>query len=130
MKTTITVAINFAAAHRLPEHEGKCSRLHGHTYGLEVTVEGIPQASGPTAGMVMDFADLRERVGELIVDQVDHQLLNEVCRFRAHGGGGSGMGLRAPTRRRPAGGARAPLRRTQHLRGSDGLRRPGALPLG
>ena len=46
MKTTITVSATFAAAHRLPEHEGKCARLHGHTYGLEVTVEGTPQASG------------------------------------------------------------------------------------
>ena len=62
MKTTITVAITFAAAHRLPDHEGKCCRLHGHTYGLEVTVEGTPQESGPAAGMVMDFAELRERV--------------------------------------------------------------------
>jgi 6-pyruvoyltetrahydropterin/6-carboxytetrahydropterin synthase len=78
MKTTITVSITFAAAHQLPDHEGKCARLHGHTYGLEVTVEGTPQASGPAAGMVMDFADLRERVNRLIVDRLDHQLLNEL----------------------------------------------------
>lgn len=78
MKTTVTVSMNFAAAHRLPDHAGKCARLHGHTYGLEVTVEGAPQRSGPASGMVMDFADLRERVGRLIVDKLDHQLLNEV----------------------------------------------------
>jgi 6-pyruvoyltetrahydropterin/6-carboxytetrahydropterin synthase len=78
VKTTITIATTFAAAHQLPEHEGKCSRLHGHTYGLEVTVEGTPQASGPAAGMVMDFADLRQRVDELIVERLDHQLLNEL----------------------------------------------------
>jgi len=78
MKTTVTVSMNFAAAHRLPEHEGKCARLHGHTYGLEVTVEGSPQESGPAAGMVMDFAELRDRVRQLIVDRLDHQLLNEV----------------------------------------------------
>jgi 6-pyruvoyltetrahydropterin/6-carboxytetrahydropterin synthase len=77
MKTTITVASTFAAAHLLPEHEGKCSRLHGHTYGLEVTVEGTPQMTGPAAGMIMDFADLRTRVNELIIGVLDHQLLNE-----------------------------------------------------
>ena len=81
MKTTITIATTFAAAHRLPEHEGKCSRLHGHTYGLEVAVEGTPQASGPAHGMVMDFADLRERVNTSIVELLDHQLLNEVFDF-------------------------------------------------
>ena len=81
MKTTITVAATFAAAHRLPDHEGKCYRLHGHTYGLEVTVEGRPQESGPAAGMVMDFAELRQRVAELVVDSLDHQLLNELFDF-------------------------------------------------
>ena len=78
MKTTITVSLTFAAAHQLPDHEGKCARLHGHTYGLEVTVQGTPQESGPAAGMVMDFAELRERVGRLIIDRLDHQLLNEL----------------------------------------------------
>jgi 6-pyruvoyltetrahydropterin/6-carboxytetrahydropterin synthase len=81
VKTTITVAANFSAAHRLPEHEGKCSRLHGHTYGLEVTVAGVPQESGPAMGMVMDFADLRGRVSELVLEPLDHQLLNDVLDF-------------------------------------------------
>ena len=81
MTTTITISTTFAAAHRLPEHEGKCCRLHGHTYGLEVTVQGTPQASGPAAGMVMDFAELRDRVSELIVQPLDHQLLNDVFDF-------------------------------------------------
>jgi 6-pyruvoyltetrahydropterin/6-carboxytetrahydropterin synthase len=81
MKTTITVAAHFSAAHRLPEHEGKCCRLHGHTYGLEVTIAGVPQDAGPTAGMVMDFADLRQRVGELVLEPLDHRLLNELFDF-------------------------------------------------
>lgn len=81
MKTTITVVATFAAAHRLPEHEGKCCRLHGHTYGLEVAVEGTPQTSGPAAGMVMDFADLRKRVNEVVVGPLDHQLLNDIFDF-------------------------------------------------
>ena len=81
MKTTITVATTFAAAHRLPEHAGKCSRLHGHTYGLEVAVEGTPQASGPAEGMVMDFSDLRQRVNGLIIERLDHQMLNELFDF-------------------------------------------------
>jgi len=81
MKTTITVALAFAAAHRLPEHEGKCQRLHGHTYELEVTVQGTPQASGPAAGMVMDFAELRDQVTKLVVSRLDHQMLNDLFDF-------------------------------------------------
>ncbi len=81
MKTTITISTTFAAAHRLPDHEGKCCRLHGHTYGLEVTVEGTPQQAGPATGMVMDFEELRRRVAELVVERLDHQLLNEVFDF-------------------------------------------------
>jgi 6-pyruvoyltetrahydropterin/6-carboxytetrahydropterin synthase len=81
VKTNITVSTTFAAAHRLPDHEGKCCRLHGHTYGLEVTVEGTPQQTGPAAGMVMDFAELRERVAELVVASLDHQLLNDLFDF-------------------------------------------------
>jgi 6-pyruvoyltetrahydropterin/6-carboxytetrahydropterin synthase len=81
VKTTITCSTTFAAAHRLPDHEGKCCRLHGHTYGLEVTVQGTPQESGPAAGMVMDFAELRARVNELVVEPLDHQLLNDVFDF-------------------------------------------------
>jgi 6-pyruvoyltetrahydropterin/6-carboxytetrahydropterin synthase len=77
----VTVAMTFAAAHRLPDHEGKCQRLHGHTYGLEVTVEGTPQQSGPASGMVMDFAELRQRVSELAAGPLDHQLLNDLFDF-------------------------------------------------
>lgn len=81
MKTTVTVRVSFAAAHRLPEHKGKCSRLHGHTYTLEVTIQGEPKQSGPAGGMVMDFAELREQVTELVVKPLDHQMLNELFEF-------------------------------------------------
>jgi 6-pyruvoyltetrahydropterin/6-carboxytetrahydropterin synthase len=81
MRTAITVSTSFAAAHRLPDHEGKCFRLHGHTYGLEVTVEGTPQQAGPASGMVMDFAELRQRVNSVIVERLDHQMLNEIFDF-------------------------------------------------
>ncbi|WP_374108826.1 6-carboxytetrahydropterin synthase [Pseudonocardia sp. ICBG1293] len=33
----------FDAAHHLPDHQGKCRRLHGHTYSVEVTVQGAVQ---------------------------------------------------------------------------------------
>jgi 6-pyruvoyltetrahydropterin/6-carboxytetrahydropterin synthase len=81
MKIVIAVSTTFAAAHRLPEHEGKCFRLHGHTYSLEVAVEGSPQETGPASGMVMDFEELRGHVRKLIVERLDHQMLNELFDF-------------------------------------------------
>jgi len=65
---------SFDAAHYLPSYNGKCERLHGHTYGLVVKVEGKPDAEG----MVMDFSRLKDIVTEKVLDKLDHQLLNDV----------------------------------------------------
>lgn len=81
MKTSIAKSFTFEAAHSLPSHTGKCKNLHGHFYRLEVTVEGLVQAEGAEAGMVMDFARLSEVVEREIVGQWDHQHLNEVVSF-------------------------------------------------
>ncbi|MDE2571511.1 MAG: 6-carboxytetrahydropterin synthase QueD [bacterium] len=66
----------FEAAHVLPHHPGKCSRPHGHSYRLEVVVEGGLQEDGPATGMVMDFADLKALVRRTVVEQLDHNDLN------------------------------------------------------
>ncbi len=42
-------------AHFLPGHP-KCGQLHGHTYKVEVTIEGEQ-----TGGMVIDFNELKAR---------------------------------------------------------------------
>ena len=68
---------SFEAAHVLPHHEGKCSRLHGHSYRLEVTVEGPLQTSGPARGMVVDFDELAATVRRTVIDALDHRSLND-----------------------------------------------------
>jgi 6-pyruvoyltetrahydropterin/6-carboxytetrahydropterin synthase len=67
----------FEAAHVLPHHPGKCARLHGHSYRLDVTVEGPLQSSGPAAGMVVDFDDLSSIVRANVIDELDHRYLND-----------------------------------------------------
>ncbi len=66
----------FEAAHRLPNvADGhKCARLHGHSYRIEVHVEGDVD---PVTGMVTDFADIAEAFKPL-QDLLDHHTLNEI----------------------------------------------------
>jgi len=68
----------FEAAHVLPHHPGKCSRVHGHSYRLEVAVAGPLQTSGPAQGMVVDFDDVSRVVRPLVVDRLDHSSLNDL----------------------------------------------------
>ena len=77
----VTKLFTFEAAHRLPKHEGKCARLHGHSYKLEVTIGGTPKDTGSEEGMVMDFAELSRIVGEEVIQPFDHQFLNDLFDF-------------------------------------------------
>jgi 6-pyruvoyltetrahydropterin/6-carboxytetrahydropterin synthase len=66
----------FEAAHFLPRVPPghKCARMHGHSYQIEIAIEG---ELDPERGWVMDFADIDERVAPL-VRQLDHHVLNEI----------------------------------------------------
>ena len=66
----------FAASHHLPNHLGKCRRLHGHNYRVEVEVEGEVLKWGSSEGMVMDFSLLDEFM-EPILNGLDHYNLND-----------------------------------------------------
>jgi len=68
----------FEAAHVLPHHDGKCSRLHGHSYRLDITLEGPLAAEGPGRGMVVDFDVLSRVVKAGIIGELDHRSLNEL----------------------------------------------------
>jgi 6-pyruvoyltetrahydropterin/6-carboxytetrahydropterin synthase len=63
----------FDAAHSLPGYKGKCANLHGHTYKVELVVEGPVGKNG----FVMDFYDLK-RVLALALDDLDHRCLNDL----------------------------------------------------
>ncbi len=64
----------FDAAHYLPEYNGKCEKLHGHTYKLVVKVDGKPDHEG----MVIDFIKLKNLVKDRILNQLDHALINDI----------------------------------------------------
>ena len=62
------------AAHHLPGHE-KCGRLHGHTYQIDVTIEGDHKG-----GMVLDFSDLKKAVREVLA-KYDHRDWNDALEY-------------------------------------------------
>lgn len=64
------------AARRLPHlpPEHPCSRIHGHSFQVEVHVSGPLQ---PTLGWVMDFADI-QRAWQPIHAALDHRCLNDI----------------------------------------------------
>jgi 6-pyruvoyltetrahydropterin/6-carboxytetrahydropterin synthase len=68
----------FEAAHRLPHHDGKCSRIHGHSWIGRVYIKSnnlIEQ--GPKQGMVIDFKDIKKHLNPLLEQFLDHYYLNE-----------------------------------------------------
>jgi 6-pyruvoyltetrahydropterin/6-carboxytetrahydropterin synthase len=64
------------AAHRLPHVPvgHKCARLHGHSWRIEVAIEG---PVGDDTGWVMDYADLKAAF-QPIYDRIDHHYLNDI----------------------------------------------------
>ena len=66
----------FEAAHRLPRTppDHKCSRLHGHSFRVELVCAGEVD---PETGWLIDFADIK-RAFEPVREQLDHHYLNEI----------------------------------------------------
>ncbi len=81
MNISITKQFKFEAAHKLTNHDGKCRNLHGHSYLLEITIDGPIIESGPKEGMIMDFSDISKIVESEIINQWDHQYLNDLVSF-------------------------------------------------
>jgi 6-pyruvoyltetrahydropterin/6-carboxytetrahydropterin synthase len=69
----VTKEFTFSAAHKLTQYHGKCERMHGHNYRLQVTVGGEVQQNG----LVIDFVILKKIVKEQIFAKYDHQTLND-----------------------------------------------------
>jgi 6-pyruvoyltetrahydropterin/6-carboxytetrahydropterin synthase len=61
-------------AHFLPGH-AKCGNVHGHTYRVDVTIEGDHRG-----GMLLDFADLKAQTRE-VLQRYDNRHWNDVLDF-------------------------------------------------
>ena len=70
----------FEAAHHLYNYDGPCSRIHGHSYKLDI---GVCATHVTLNDMIMDFKQLKEIVEQEIIDRWDHQLLNDLPEFNS-----------------------------------------------
>jgi 6-pyruvoyltetrahydropterin/6-carboxytetrahydropterin synthase len=73
----LTVRDHFDAAHSLRGYDGECSRLHGHTWDVEVTVEG---SELDAVGILYDFKRLKADL-RAALDPFDHRCLDDVPPF-------------------------------------------------
>ncbi len=89
---TLTKEFRFEASHQLVGHDGKCARLHGHSWVLHVHLAGdrLVEHEGPKEGMLVDYADVKSVVQPLVDGYLDHHHLNET------------LGMERPTSERVA----------------------------
>lgn len=72
MRARIREKFKFEAAHSVVMN-GQFEEFHGHTYGLEIFVEGNIRE-----GYVMDFLELRAIVEKEVLIPLDHKNLNKL----------------------------------------------------
>ncbi len=61
-------------AHHLPGHR-KCGQVHGHTYKVEMIIEGENEN-----GMVVDFSVLKQQLRE-VLSLYDHRSFNDFLQY-------------------------------------------------
>lgn len=70
----------FDAAHFIDGYDGKCGRMHGHTYKVHITAKSHklnPSKYLDTPDMVCDFKELKWAAADGKKGGLDHTVLNE-----------------------------------------------------
>jgi 6-pyruvoyltetrahydropterin/6-carboxytetrahydropterin synthase len=70
----VTVQAHYDSAHYLRNYQGKCERLHGHRYVVELA---LATEELDRAGIAFDFVDVKQHLREL-ADHLDHNNLNDL----------------------------------------------------
>lgn len=74
----LKVITQFAAAHQLRNYTGKCEKLHGHNWKVEVILKGEKLNN---TGLLIDFKEVKEAT-DRILEELDHSFLNELPQFK------------------------------------------------
>ena len=75
MTWILKVRDRFQAAHFLREYQGKCEKIHGHTFQVEVQV-AVRELG--TTGIGIDFTEIKKKLSEILPD---HTMLNDIYSF-------------------------------------------------
>ncbi len=78
LSRTIRAEVDFDSSHRLPDYDGRCQRLHGHTW--KIVAEALFEADRAdrlTGGILLDLALLKQAL-RAVVEPLDHEHLNDV----------------------------------------------------
>ncbi len=73
----VSVQASYDSAHYLRHYQGKCERLHGHHYVIEVALAADELNR---AGIAYDFVEVKRALREL-ADGLDHENLNDLAPF-------------------------------------------------
>ena len=73
----VTVQAHYDSAHFLRNYKGKCERLHGHRYVVELA---LASSQLNEAGIAFDFVDVKKNL-RAVADRLDHENLNELPPF-------------------------------------------------
>ena len=73
----VSVQAHYDSAHFLRNYHGKCERLHGHRYVVEIALSSNELNQ---AGIAFDFVDVKRELRAL-ADRLDHENLNDLEPF-------------------------------------------------
>jgi 6-pyruvoyltetrahydropterin/6-carboxytetrahydropterin synthase len=77
MVYTLQKTIAFEASHQLVGHDGKCARLHGHSWKAVIVCSGNNLIDdGAKKNMLIDYGDIKKEIKYLLDDYLDHHHLN------------------------------------------------------
>ncbi len=77
---TIRVKDEFSGAHNLRGYKGKCEKLHGHNWKVEVE---IAKNKLNNQGMVLDFKKMKKLLSK-VLEKLDHKYLNDLPYFKKY----------------------------------------------
>jgi 6-pyruvoyltetrahydropterin/6-carboxytetrahydropterin synthase len=71
---TLSREFIFCYGHRLLDHGGKCAHPHGHNGRVRIVLRSNQLNEN---GMVLDFTELKQTIGQWIDDEWDHRMILE-----------------------------------------------------